>query len=212
MANRKCVGVGSSLRVTSFTLHIELFFPILWKILVRFNISVIKISKQQHIFFIYSKTQSVGFQEAHSKCHPWTDMPKSHHAPSNCRGFSWVGEESVKLIICCARIHSPRFQEEATVGSLINMVFFPQVDKHLIHVLYQHVFHSEPPVPTLQHTQNILCVCVWAWVGSWVYLVYMHVVKCTPVSTAFTHHRSSLWLQGIWGPFRLFSLLSWWCR
>lgn len=96
------------------------------------------------------------------------------HAPSNCRGFSWVGEESVKLIICCARTHSSRFQEEATVGSLINMFFFPQVDKHLIHVLYQHFFHSGPPVPTLQHTQNILCVCAREWVAGWLGVSRLH--------------------------------------
>lgn len=211
MANRKCVGVGSSLRVTSFTLHIEPFFLILWKILIRFNISEIKISKQQHIFFIYSKTQSVGFQEAHSKCHPWTDMPKSHHAPSNCRGFSWVGEESVKLIICCARTHSPRFQEEATVGSLINMFFFHKWT-NIWYMSSTSMFFIQSPRCPHCSTLKTSSVCVCAWVGSWVYLVYMHVVKCTPVSTAFTHHRSSLWLQGIWGPFRLFSLLSWWCR
>lgn len=85
-----------------------------------------------------------------------------------------VGEESVKLSICCARTHSPRFQEEATVGSLINMFFFPQVDKHLIHVFYQHVFHSGPPVPTLQHTQNILCVCVCVRVGGWLGVSRLH--------------------------------------
>lgn len=168
---------GCGLIITSdilYAAHRTFFFPILWKILIRFNISVIKISKQQHIFFIYSKTQSVGFQEAHSKCHPRTDIPKSHHAPSNCRGFSWVGEESVKLIICCAKTHSSRFQEEATVGSLINMFFFPQVDKPLIHVLYQHVFHSGPPVPTLQHTQNVLCVCARGWVAGWLGVSRLH--------------------------------------
>lgn len=167
MANRKCVGVGSSLRVTSFTLHIEPFFPILWKILIRFNISVIKISKQQHIFFIYSKTQSVGFQEAHSKCHPRTDIPKSHHAPSNCRGFSWVGEESVKPIICCAKTHSSRFQEEATVGSLINMFFFSTSGQTSDTCPLPACFSFRAPsAHTAAHSKHPLCVCTW--VGSWV--------------------------------------------
>lgn len=160
---------GCGLIITSdilYAAHRTFFFPILWKILIRFNISVIKISKQQHIFFIYSKTQSVGFQEAHSKCHPWTDIPKSHHAPSNCRGFSWVGEESVKLIICCARTHSSRFQEEATVGSLINMFFFHKWTNIWYMSSTSMFFIQGPRCPHCSTLKtSSVCVRVAGWLG-----------------------------------------------